>query len=71
MMCAILQGTEIKFKSLLKDENGSQSGIISEVMRVQAGCSWIQILTGTRDLSPKHPDQMSGSPIFLFSGYWG
>jgi len=68
-MCAILQGTQIKFKSLLKDESGSHC-IISVVMRVQAGCYWIQILAVARDLSPKHPDQMSGSPIFLFNGCW-
>jgi hypothetical protein len=71
MMCAILQGTQIKFKSLLKDESWSQRSINIVVMRVQAGCSWIHILAGARDLSPKHPDQMSGSPIFLFNGYWG
>jgi len=69
MMCAILQGTHIKFKLLLKDESGSQRSI-SVVMWVQAGCSWIQILAGVRDLFPKHPDQTSGSPIFLFNGYW-
>jgi len=65
-MCAILQGTQIKFK----DESWSQSSIISVVMGVQAGCSWIHVLAGAR-VSPKHPDQMSGSPIFLFNGYWG
>jgi hypothetical protein len=69
MMCAILQGTQIKFRSLLRDERWSQSSIVSVVMGVQTGCSWIDILAGARDWSPKHPDQMSGSPIFLFSGY--
>lgn len=60
VMCTVLQGTQIKLKLLLKDESGSWGSIISVVMRVQAGCSWIQILARTRDLSSKHPDQMSG-----------
>jgi len=72
-MCAILQGTQIKFKSLLKDESGSQNSIISVVMRVQAGCSRIQLLAGARNLSPKHPEQMNGMayPSFCSMGTGG
>ena len=51
---------------------GSCAYIVSVVTRLWAGQPRIRILVGTKFFScSEHPDWPWGTPILLFSGYWG